>query len=104
MSSALVIVLFQAFLPFLPDRTACLQADVETALAIAKEKERNGVCEVVCSGCRCKGGPGYRNPETNHCVGWGDLNDICGPAPHLKCIAECAEPQCEKTGKTVLAK
>ena len=39
-----------------------------------------------CSGCGCKGGPGYRGPSG--CVGWAQLNNICGTPPTTRCAAE----------------
>lgn len=41
----------------------------------------------VCSGCGCKGGPGYRGPD-NRCVGWNDLAKVCGNPPITHCRAE----------------
>jgi hypothetical protein len=45
------------------------------------------VCAIVaaaaedrCSGCGCKGGPGYRAPN-GRCVGWADVGRICGSPP-----------------------
>lgn len=40
-----------------------------------------------CSGCGCNGGPGYRAPN-GKCVGWADLNRICGTPPTKRCKAE----------------
>lgn len=41
----------------------------------------------ACSGCGCKGGPGYRGPN-GRCVGWGDIGRTCGSPPTLRCTAE----------------
>jgi hypothetical protein len=55
-----------------------------------------GRCPAFCSGCGCKGGPGYRAPESNGrkggCVGYADIISKCGPAPHKEkgCVRECA--------------
>lgn len=57
------------------------------AQAIAEEAEGKGRCNVVCSGCGCKGGPGYR--KNNNCVSWKHLIEECGPPPHDRCEAEC---------------
>lgn len=35
----------------------------------------------VCSGCGCKGGPGYREIATGRCVGFKDLPQKCGSPP-----------------------
>jgi hypothetical protein len=43
-----------------------------------------------CSGCGCKGGPGYRDPSTGHCVGWRDLDRRCGHPPESRCLFEGA--------------
>lgn len=40
-----------------------------------------------CTGCACRGGPGFRSPA-GACVGWKNLVRICGPAPHSKCKDE----------------
>lgn len=40
-----------------------------------------------CSGCGCKGGPGYRGPN-GKCVGWKALNKVCGSPPTTRCTAE----------------
>jgi hypothetical protein len=55
-----------------------------------------GRCPVFCSGCGCKGGPGYRAPANNNrkggCVGYADIISKCGVAPHdtKGCVRECA--------------
>jgi hypothetical protein len=49
----------------------------------------HGVCQTRCSGCGCKGGPGYRDGQ-GKCVGYGNIIQKCGPAPHSLCRAECA--------------
>jgi len=40
-----------------------------------------------CSGCGCKGGPGYRAPN-GRCVGWVDIGRVCGSPPTLRCTPE----------------
>ncbi len=40
-----------------------------------------------CSGCGCKGGPGYRGPS-GRCVGYADIGRVCGSPPTSKCTAE----------------
>ncbi|WP_407523705.1 hypothetical protein [Methylobacterium oryzisoli] len=40
-----------------------------------------------CSGCGCKGGPGYRGPN-GRCVGWDALAETCGSPPTSRCKAE----------------
>lgn len=42
--------------------------------------------EERCSGCGCKGGPGYRGPKG--CVGWAQLNKVCGTPPTTYCRPE----------------
>ena len=44
-----------------------------------------------CTGCSCRGGPGFRSPEGT-CVSWKNLVRICGPAPHAKCKDERRKP------------
>jgi len=41
-----------------------------------------------CSGCGCKGGPGYRAPD-GHCVGFKELDKVCGNPP-TRCTFENA--------------
>ena len=41
-----------------------------------------------CSGCGCKGGPGYRAPD-GHCVGFRELDKVCGNPP-TRCVFENA--------------
>ena len=49
----------------------------------------HGGCAVRCSGCGCKGGPGYRDSD-GKCVGYANVIQKCGPPPHRGCQAECA--------------
>ena len=67
----------------------CPLVSVELAGRIAKAIDGQGVCDVTCRGCGCKGGPGYREVLTERCVGWEDLIQKCGPPPHKLCLAEC---------------
>lgn len=41
----------------------------------------------ACTGCGCRGGPGYRGPD-GRCVGWKDLAKKCGQPPTSHCSAE----------------
>lgn len=41
----------------------------------------------ACQGCGCRGGPGYRGPN-GKCVGWKQLNKVCGSPPTTRCTAE----------------
>jgi hypothetical protein len=59
-----------------------------------------GQCDTQCTGCGCKGGPGYRSAK-GRCVGYANLISECGPPPHdskgcqRECfvvIAECQAP------------
>ncbi len=42
-----------------------------------------------CSGCGCKGGPGYRGPDGT-CVAHRQLYKVCGTPPTLRCNFEGA--------------
>lgn len=42
---------------------------------------------LACSGCGCRGGPGYRGPD-GRCVGWAQLNNVCGHPPASRCKYE----------------
>lgn len=44
----------------------------------------------TCSGCGCKGGPGYRHVETRRCVGFRQLDALCGSPPTTRCVPENA--------------
>jgi hypothetical protein len=44
-------------------------------------------CNANCTGCGCKGGPGFRSGRD--CVGWEKVLTKCGKAPHLGCRREC---------------
>ena len=67
----------------------CPLVSIELAHRIARAVDGQGVCDVTCRGCGCKGGPGYREIATDNCVGWADLIKKCGPEPHSLCKAEC---------------
>jgi hypothetical protein len=43
----------------------------------------------ACSGCGCKGGPGYRGPD-GKCVGFKALRKVCGNPPETRCTFENA--------------
>jgi hypothetical protein len=62
------------------------------ALLTEFSEARCNVPEGRCSGCGCKGGPGYRELSTNRCVGFRDLQRKCGsPTSALLCSFEGAE-------------
>jgi hypothetical protein len=42
-----------------------------------------------CTGCGCKGGPGYRGPD-GKCVGFKTLYKVCGNPPETRCTFENA--------------
>jgi endonuclease YncB( thermonuclease family) len=46
----------------------------------------------ACSGCGCKGGPGYRAPN-GRCVGWADIDRTCGRPPETRCTPELVPKQ-----------
>lgn len=75
----------------------CRRADAAKASEIARQIAQRGGCQASCKGCGCNGGPGYRNPANNQCVGWRQLNEVCGPPPHRRCEAECVPvvPSCK---------
>ncbi|MFD1254334.1 hypothetical protein DEVEQU_00757 [Devosia equisanguinis] len=43
----------------------------------------------ACTGCGCKGGPGYRGPDGT-CVGFKQLERVCGDPPTTSCTFENA--------------
>jgi hypothetical protein len=58
----------------------------------------------VCSGCGCKGGPGYRGPN-GQCVAWKTIGRVCGTPPTTHCTAEGpnagAEDEAERAVKAI---
>lgn len=47
-----------------------------------------GQCKAYCTGCGCKGGPGFRDSQGN-CVRWAEVITKCGLSPHRGCRREC---------------
>ena len=43
----------------------------------------------ACHGCGCKGGAGYRGPD-GKCVGFRNLDRVCGVPPETRCVFENA--------------
>jgi hypothetical protein len=43
-----------------------------------------------CTGCGCKGGPGYRSNKSGKCVGFKQLTKTCGNPPTQRCTFENA--------------
>jgi hypothetical protein len=46
-----------------------------------------------CTGCGCRGGPGYRGPDRSNgrkgaCVGYRDIDRVCGVPPETRCTYE----------------
>lgn len=66
----------------------CFTGSPQRAAELAKARRASGGCGVVCKGCGCRGGPGYRNAK-GRCVSYKRLVKECGPPPYLKCDAEC---------------
>ena len=86
----------------------CLQVTPDVARAF--EAGGPGKCPMVCNGCGCNSGPGFRAPPRDgkrrgDCVGFHDLIRICGPAPHAGCSPECTtiEFACLVYGRAWLA-
>lgn len=75
----------------------CFTGSLQRAAELAKERQGSGGCGVVCKGCGCRGGPGYRNAK-GHCVSYKRFVKECGPPPYLKCKAECvpAPKNCQR--------
>jgi len=87
---------------------SCLKVTVQIARQFAKINP--GKCRIVCKGCGCNGGPGYRGPPSDRnpvgdCVGFENIISVCGPPPHSDCTRECAavRPQCLGHGRSLLA-
>lgn len=60
-----------------------LGAPISFAEAIGCPKRR------PCEGCGCKGGTGYRGPD-GRCVGFKQLDKVCGSPPEARCVFENA--------------
>jgi hypothetical protein len=54
-----------------------------------------GACQ--CTGCGCKGGPGFRGP-TGRCVSYKQLDTVCGSPPTTRCTFEHHEQECGHEG------
>ena len=55
----------------------------------------------ACSGCGCRGGPGYRGPN-GRCVGWSDIGRTCGDPPITHCSAEGPNAGADEAAKAGL--
>jgi hypothetical protein len=77
----------------------CPYVSAELAAKVVAALKGMSQCEVHCSGCGCKGGPGYRSRSTGHCVGWGEIVSVCGPPPHQLCDRECEPVVAGCTGR-----
>jgi hypothetical protein len=68
----------------------CAILNKEQARFVGEANKGQGRCEAQCTGCGCKGGPGYRALD-GQCVGHANLNSKCGPPPHDSkgCVREC---------------
>jgi hypothetical protein len=55
----------------------------------------------ACSGCGCRGGPGYRGPN-GRCVGWSDIGRTCGDPPTTHCSAEGPNAGADEAAKAGL--
>ena len=72
---------WRAFL--LPILVACsLAAEAQNGRAGCPERP-------PCTGCGCKGGPGYRGPDDS-CVSFRNLEKVCGTPPETRCVFENA--------------
>ena len=67
----------------------CPLLTADLVRAIMPAVTGHGSCATRCSGCGCKGGPGYRDAQ-GQCVGYANIIQKCGPPPHSGCHAECA--------------
>lgn len=76
-------------------RLLCPVISEQLAMRIAAQIKGSGGCQAFCTGCGCKGGPGYRD-QRGQCVGYAQLIAKCGPPPHEGCVRECAPvtPNC----------
>jgi len=77
----------------MPRRVAVLLA-LLTLAAVALPGSAAARCVLStdhCSGCGCKGGPGWRENATGQCVGFRDIGRRCGDPPSsARCTFENA--------------
>ncbi len=78
----------------MPIRVAVFLRVAGLGLALALPPSAFAACAVdssYCSGCGCKGGPGWRYIATGRCVGFRELAAKCGDPPsELLCVFENA--------------
>ena len=56
-----------------------------------------GASACQCTGCGCKGGPGFRGPN-GRCVSYKQLDTVCGSPPTTRCVVEHHKQECEHEG------
>lgn len=83
----LILLLFSGS-PLAAQACMELRRDEIRALTAKDAPGSPSSCPVVCKGCGCKGGPGYRD-DRGKCVGYRELISRCGEAPHARCTREC---------------
>jgi len=74
------------------------------ALSFAVSLPAVGLAD-ACSGCGCRGGPGYRGPS-GRCVGWSEIGRTCGDPPTTRCTPEgphAGADEAAKLGKAIEA-
>ena len=77
----------------LPETAAVLVAAVLLLIAASPSPVAAAGCpeRPRCTGCGCKGGPGYRSIVEMRCVGFQELHKVCGSPPATtKCVFENA--------------
>ncbi|HEV7286316.1 MAG TPA: hypothetical protein VGN75_15785 [Kaistia sp.] len=52
----------------------------------------------ACSGCGCRGGPGYRGPN-GRCVSWANIGRVCGSPPGERCSPEAPNAGAEEAAR-----
>lgn len=65
-------------------RLAAILLSLVALTAVALPRPVLARCDLptdVCSGCGCKGGPGWRENATGRCVGFRDIDKKCGNPP-----------------------
>ena len=74
------------------DGASCAVLDAIQAKENSDARTWEPACEIRCSGCGCKGGPGYRilaGRLMDVCASYKNLIRECGPPPHERCKREC---------------
>ncbi len=72
-------------------KIGCFTGSPEQLEILKKSRQGKRGCRQTCSGCGCRGGPGYRD-KNGSCVSYINLISICGK-DYSNCKKECADTE-----------